>query len=68
VDGTRCIRGIEATGKDIRFCGDGTLGEKRRGCIKAGVSDYVLKDRWKAVLAVKRSLEEKRLRKALQQR
>src|SRR5882757_7266153 len=65
--GLDAFAALKATGKDIPFLlVTGTLGEEAAvECIKQGVSDYVLKDRLERLsLAVKRSLEEKRLRES----
>jgi diguanylate cyclase (GGDEF)-like protein/PAS domain S-box-containing protein len=59
------LRILQKNGKDIPFVlVSGTLGEDTAvECIKEGASDYVLKDRLARLpLAVRRALEEKRLR------
>jgi len=65
--GLDALEALKATGQDIPFLlVTGTLGEEAAvECIKQGVSDYVLKDHLERLsLAVKRSLDEKRLRES----
>jgi len=65
--GLDAFAALKATGRDIPFLlVTGTLGEEAAvECIKQGVSDYVLKDHMERLsLAVKRSLEERRLRES----
>jgi len=63
--GLDALKELRASGKDIPFLlVTGTLGEEAAvDCIKQGVNDYILKDHLvRLPAALKRALEEKRLR------